>query len=241
MKGTQIPFRRVDVAHASATNGADDRMTHNRSTSERTDARSKGIDPEQAQKMTGDELVSAIGPAATYELVLALDGEGKTIAYKKGQPGRRSANDGLRRRNILILRMRLLEGRGLSEIGRLAEISGTRVRHILREYFGVKKEIVPRGSVIIPSDASLVARDAVRQQLVSIVGELAQSVDEIAVILRRFDVARSLLNELEAGAELYLTRERGSLLVKALRAQMDSERSIANRPTVERLLSAILP
>ncbi len=215
-------------------------MTHSRSTSEKTDAKRKGIDPEQAQKMTGDELISAIGPAATYELVVALDGEGKTIAYKTGEPGRRPA-DALRRRNILILRMRLLEDRTFAEIGRLAEISGTRVRHILREYFGVKKEIVPRGSVVIPSDASPVARDAVRQQLVSIAGELAASGDDIAVVLRRFDVARSLLNDLESGAELYLTRERGSLLVKALRAQMDSEGSIDDLPTVERLLSAIRP
>jgi Sigma-70, region 4 len=183
---------------------------------------------ERIQRTTGDELVRLIGPEATYELVEGLYRHGKTIASVAGGLGRIASSDGLRKRNLWILRMRLVEGRSAEEIGERAEVTASRVRQLLKEYFGIDKSRSPRGRIVIPLDALPLARQAVRRQLVALATQLQDSLlsdGESLPDRHNFDLSWALLDDLEAGGHVHLARSCGPRLIHAVRTEMERERA----------------
>jgi Sigma-70, region 4 len=183
---------------------------------------------ERIQRRTGDELVRLIGPEATYELVEGLYRHGKTIATVPGDLGRIAPSDALRTRNLWILRMRLVEGRSAEEIGQRAEITPSRVRQLLRQYFGIDKGRPPRGRIAVPVDALPLARHAVRRQLAAQATQLQQSLlsdGEGLPDRHSFDLSWALLEDLEAGVHIHLARPRGPLLVHAVRGELERARA----------------
>jgi Sigma-70, region 4 len=183
---------------------------------------------ELIQRRTGDELVRLIGPEATYELVERLDRQDKTIASVAGDLGRITPSDALRRRNLWILRMRLVDGRSAEEIGERAEITASRVRQLLKQYFGIDKDRSPRGRIAIPLDALPLAREAVRRQLAAFATQLQESLlsdGESSPDRHNFDLSWALLDDLEAGGHIQLARSCGPRLIHALRTELERERS----------------
>jgi hypothetical protein len=194
---------------------------------------------ELIQRRTGDELVRLIGPEATYELVERLDRQGKTIASVAGDLGRLTPSDALRKRNLWILRMRLVEGRSAEEIGERAEITASRVRQLLKQYFGIDKDRSPRGRVAIPLDVLPLAREAVRRQLAAFATQLQESLlSEGGSLPDRynFDLSWALLDDLEAGGHIHLARSRGPRLIHAIRTELERERA-AHHDTASRTTS----
>jgi hypothetical protein len=186
---------------------------------------------ELIQRMTGDELVRLIGPEATYELVERLDRQGKTIASVAGDLGRITPSDALRKRNLWILRMRLVDGRSAEEIGERAEITASRVRQLLKRYFGIDKDRPPRGRIVIPLEALPLARDAVRRQLVAFATQLQESLlsdGESLPDRHNFDLSWALLDDLEAGGHIQLARSCGPRLIHAIRTELERERAARN-------------
>jgi hypothetical protein len=183
---------------------------------------------ERIQRITGDELVRLIGPEATYVLVEGLYRHGKTIASVAGQLGRIASSDALRKRNLWILRMRLVEGRSAEEIGERAEITASRVRQLLKQYFGIDKDRGPRGRIAIPLDALPLARGAVRRQLAALASQLQESLlseGESLPDRHDFDLSWALLEDLEAGGHIHLARSCGPRLIHAVRTERERERA----------------
>jgi hypothetical protein len=186
---------------------------------------------ERIQRTTGDELVRLIGPEATYELVEGLYRHGKTIAGVAGDLGRIASSDGRRKRNLWILRMRLVEGRSAEEIGDRAEVTASRVRQLLKECFGIDKDRPPRGRIAIPLDALPLARRAVRQQLAGLATQLQESflLDGESLPDRHdFDRSWALLDDLQAGGHVHLARSCGPRLIHAVRTELERERATRN-------------
>ncbi|HEY4809690.1 MAG TPA: sigma factor-like helix-turn-helix DNA-binding protein [Solirubrobacteraceae bacterium] len=183
---------------------------------------------ELIQRTTGDELVGLIGPERTYELVERLDRQGKTIASVAGDLGRITPSDALRKRNLWILRMRLVDGRSAEEIGERAEITASRVRQLLKQYFGIDKDRPPRGRIAIPLDALPLAREAVRRQLAAFATQLQESLlsdGESLPDRHNFDLSWALLDDLEAAGDIQLARSCGPRLIHAIRAELERERA----------------
>ncbi|HEV2945617.1 MAG TPA: hypothetical protein VGX26_10945 [Solirubrobacteraceae bacterium] len=217
------------------------------------------IREEEALLMTGDELVDAIGAEATYDLVVTLETQNKTIAHSPGSPGRRAPDRALRARNIEIVRLRLVEKMNYTAIGRAVGVSKTRVVQLLHDHFGLDSTRVRRTSIVIPAQALAVACTAVRHQFAAAAEDVAaclRSDDDTSDELRNFDIARGLLHDLkgEDAVEIHLARKRGPVLARALRKQLAIERGLADTSdpcqrerhagdaaTLDRLLSAIVP
>jgi hypothetical protein len=188
------------------------------------------------QRITGDELLRLIGPEATYVLVEGLYRYGLTIASVAGELGRIAPSHALRKRNLWILRMRLVEGRSAEEISERAEISPSRVRQLLKQYFGIDKDRPPRGRIAIPLDALPLAREAVRRQLAALATQLQESLLSGGECLRdrhNFDLSWALLDDLEAGGHVHLARSCGPRLVHAVRTELERERA-AHQETAAR-------
>src|SRR5580692_8358761 len=193
---------------------------------------------ERIQRTTGDELVRLIGSEATYELVEGLYRLGGTIASVAGELGRIAPSDGLRKRNLWILRMRLVEGRSAEEISERAEITASRVRQLLKQHFGIDKDRPPRGRIAISLDALPLARQAVRRQLAALAAQLQESLLSDAESLpdrHNFDLSWALLDNLEAGSHVHLARSCGPRLIHAVRTELERERA-ARKDMAPRML-----
>jgi hypothetical protein len=183
---------------------------------------------ERIQRITGDELVLLIGPEATYKLVDGLYQYEKTIANVPGDMGRIASTVALRKRNLWILRMRLIEGKSANEIGPRVEISGSRVRQLLREQFGIDRDQRPRGPIAIPLDTLPLARQAVRRQTAALTAQLEESLlanGEGLPDRANFDLSWALLEDLEAGGHVHLARSCRPRLIHAIRTELESERA----------------
>lgn len=98
--------------------------------------RDKGLSPDEAAVMTGDELCQVIGNRFTYELAVALANEDRGLAVVPGRPESLPIND-LRERNLRILRLRLIEKMSHAAIAREVGLSKSRVPQILHKHWGV--------------------------------------------------------------------------------------------------------
>jgi hypothetical protein len=132
--------------------------------------------------------------------------------------------------------MRLVDGRSAEEIGERAEITASRVRQLLKRYFGIDKDRPPRGRVAIPLDVLPLAREAVRRQLAAFATQLQNSLlseGEGLPDRHNFDLLWALLGDLEAGGHIHLARSRGPRLIHAIRSELERER-IARNATASR-------
>lgn len=212
---------------------------------------------DEALLMTGDELVERIGARATYDLVLTLERRGKAIAHYAGRPGRRSKDRALRKRNIEILRLRLIEHQTYGEIARAVDLSKPRIPQILHIYFGVDRRPHRATSIKLPVEALAVVRESLRMQLLSMMQDLCACITAgVGLEWDCFDLTRSVLADVEGVDDdveiASLGRKRGVALADALRRQLDIERYLtdtldegqrerhrADAAMIERLLSEI--
>jgi hypothetical protein len=212
---------------------------------------------DEALLMTGDELVERIGARATYDLVVALDRRGKAIAHYPGRPGRRSQDKALRKRNIEILRLRIVEHRTHGEVAKAVGLSKPRIPQILHIYFGVNKGARRVSSVKIPVEALAVVRESLRMRLLAMMQDLCACITAGAGLeWESFDLMRAVLADVEGVDDdveiASLGRKRGVALAEALRRQLDIERYLTDTPDegqrerhsadaamIERLLSAM--
>jgi hypothetical protein len=215
---------------------------------------------DEALLMTGDELVERIGARATYDLVLTLERRGKAIAHYSGRPGRRSQDKVLRKRNIEILRLRIVERHTHKDIGRAVGTSAARIPQVLHDYFGVDRLPYLASSITVPVEALAVVREALWLHISLIVEEvlgqlIARRTPDLDDLWDRLDLARALLRDVDAAdddMQLQLGRRRGPAMIDVLRKQLDTERHMADTPdsgqhgraeanaaAIERLLKAI--
>lgn len=186
---------------------------------------------ERIQRITGDELVLLIGPEATYQLVDGLYQHEKTIASVPGDLGRIAPTVALRKRNLWILRMRLLEGKSANETSPRVEISASRVRQLLKEHFGIDRDQRPRGPIAIPLDTLPLARQVVRRQTAALTAQLKEGLlasGEGLPDRANFDQSWALLEDLEAGGHIHLARSYSPRLIHAIRTELESKRAADN-------------
>jgi hypothetical protein len=197
-----------------------------------------GLSEDEVLVMTGDELVVRIGAEMTYELVVALDAQGRAIGNYPGREGRRSSDDDLRKRNIEILRLRLVGGLNYAMIGSTIGLTRSRISQILTTYYGLDKKPGRAKSVTIPVEALDVTQEALRHQLADEAESLLaclRSGSDISDALSSFDEVRYLMRDVDANddVEIYVGRKRGSVLIEALRKQLSITRYIADDPSTK--------
>jgi hypothetical protein len=213
--------------------------------------RDEGISEDEMLLMTGDELVERVGPMIVYELAVALTAQGCTIASYSGRRNRLPAEH-LRERNLMILRLRLVERMTFTEVGREVRVSRSRVDQVLKGHFGVRKRT--RNVITVPATALDALRDALTELLTGRIEDMATEARGPAFgrTLAEFDRVRSLLADVgweprdpEADVDLHLGRGRDRALVQALRDSLATQRHLADthddaqRERAERAATAV--
>ena len=189
-----------------------------------------GLTESELVKMSGDELIARIGEEATYEFAVVRGKEGLGFTGRKGDAD-------LWDRNVEVVRLRLLEKQSYTEIGHALKISRSRVDQILSWLYGIDRAGRAM-SVRVPAAAVPVMRDALLHLFTWRAEELltalkARGRPDLPRALDALDQARSLVNQVGASAhdpetpiELWIGHKRRSLVLKALRDYLATERDM---------------
>jgi len=189
-----------------------------------------GLTESEVVKMSGDELIARIGEDATYQFAVVRAKEGHGFTGQKGDAD-------LWDRNLEVVRLRLLEKQSYAEIGRAVGVSRSRVDQILSWLYGIDRS--GRAMALrVPAAAVPVMRDALLHLFTWRTEELltalkARGRPDLPRALDAFDQARSLVNQVGASAhdpetplEVWIGHKRRSLVLKALRDYLATERDV---------------
>jgi hypothetical protein len=196
--------------------------------------RDEGIGEDEALLMTGDDLRQAIGGQLTYDLAVALSGQGLAIARWSGRSGDLPQAD-LIERNLDILKLRIVDGLTYAAIGREVGLTNSRVSEILRTRFGVDAKDTRPPKVLRVQAADV---PVLRAALLMRLRELGEGIEDAdwSEVLGRMQEVMYLLREVEDDEDVEMhvgAKSRGPVVRQAL------EDYTRDRDVRDRLLAAM--